>query len=205
MSIVTILKDFGTLSKKYNIPVYTNKKTWDAMPEEKDKILAENRIVINLDTAFYINDLEIISFSIPHDAACPCGYNIFNSGKKISIATDVGHVSDTLMPYLENSSFALLEANYDPDVLKYSSYPLHLKYRIDGPNGHLSNSSCGQVISHLMDFGLNSVMLGHLSKENNFPELAYQTVLNEINNSHNSNSINIMVANRNSPSNFIDI
>lgn len=205
MNTVTILKVFGTLSKKYDIPVYANKKTWEAMPEEMNKISDSNRKIIDIGCEFYINDLKIIAFSIPHDAACPCGYNIFNSGKKISIATDVGHVSDKIMSYLENSSFALLEANYDPDVLKYSSYPLHLKYRIDGPNGHLSNSSCGKVVSHLIDSGLNCVMLGHLSKENNFPELAYQTVLNEVNNTHDSSLINIIVASRNSPSNFIDI
>lgn len=71
--------------------------------------------------------------------------------------------------------------------------------------GHLSNSSCGKVISHLMDSGLQTVMLGHLSKENNFPELAYQTVVNEVNINHNVSSIDIMVANRNCPSKFINI
>lgn len=134
MSIVIILKDFGTLSKKYNIPVFANEKTWLAMPNEMAKISESNKNIINIGDKFSIGDLDIISFSIPHDAACPCGYNIFNSGKKISIATDVGHVSPKIMSYLENSSFALLESNYDPDVLKYSSYPLRLKYRINGPN-----------------------------------------------------------------------
>lgn len=173
------------------------------MPEEKKKIDESNQKIINIDTKFNIGDLEILSFSIPHDAACPCGYNIFNSGKKISIATDIGHISPKIMSYLENSSFALLEANYDPDVLKYSSYPLHLKCRIDGPNGHLSNNHCGKVISHLMDTGLHTAMLGHLSKENNFPELAYQTVVNEVNLTHDCKSVNIMVADRNCPSDFI--
>lgn len=134
MNIVTILKDFGTLSKKYNIPVFANEKTWLAMQSEMEKIEKINRRVINIGDKFAIGDLNIVSFSIPHDAACPCGYNIFNSGKKISIATDVGHISPNIMSHLENSSFALLEANYDPDILKYSSYPLYLKYRIDGPN-----------------------------------------------------------------------
>ena len=203
MSTVTTYKVFGTFSKKYGVPVYANEKTWSAMPNERKKIDVNNQIVIELDNKFNIGDLEIISFPIPHDAACPCGYNIFNSGKKISIATDIGHITPKIMSCLENSCFALLEANYDPDVLKYSSYPYHLKCRIDGPQGHLSNNSCGKVISHLMDSGLNCVMLGHLSKENNFPELAYQTVANEINTTHNADSINIMVANRNCPSDFI--
>ena len=71
--------------------------------------------------------------------------------------------------------------------------------------GHLSNSSCGKVVSHLINSGLHSVMLGHLSKENNFPELAYQTVVNEINTVHNNPNIDIIVANRNCPTKFIDI
>lgn len=129
-----MLGDFGTISKKYNIPVFANEKTWFAMPNEMNKIGEFNKNIIDIDNSFSIGDLDIIPFAIPHDAACPCGYNIFNSGKKISIATDVGHISPKIMSYLENSSFALLEANYDPDVLKYSSYPLRLKYRIDGPN-----------------------------------------------------------------------
>ena len=135
MNTVTILKVFGTLSKKYDIPVYANKKTWEAMPEEMNKISDSNRKIINIDCEFYINDLKIIAFSIPHDAACPCGYNIFNSGKKISIATDVGHVSDKIMSYLENSSFALLEANYDPDILKIVKH----YENSEGINPHLVN------------------------------------------------------------------
>lgn len=133
MNIVTMLKGFGTLSKKFDIPVYANRKTWLAMPNERDKVAENNRHIIDVDSEFDIGDLHIVSFAIPHDAACPCGYNIFNSGKKISIATDIGHISPKIMSYLENSSFALLESNYDPDVLKYSSYPFHLKSRIDGP------------------------------------------------------------------------
>ena len=199
------VKGVGTLSKKYNIPVYTNKKTWLAMTNEAEKITEVNRHYIEIGNKFNIEDLEIISFPIPHDAAAPCGYNIINSGKKISIATDIGHVSEDIMPYFENSSFVLLEANYDPEILRYSPYPRHLKYRIDSPTGHLSNASCSKVISHLVDSGLNSVMLGHLSKENNFPELAYQTVFNELNSTHNNLNIDISVANRDYPSKFINI
>lgn len=199
------IKGLGTLSKKYNIPVYTNAKTWGAMPNEKEKIEESNQNIIEIGKEFCIGDLQIVPFSIPHDAACPCGYNIINNGKKISVATDIGHITPKIMSYLENSAFALIESNYDPEVLRYSSYPFRLKSRIDGPYGHLSNASCGKVVSHLMDCGLHSVMLGHLSKENNFPELAYQTVANEVCCAHDISNINIMVADRNCPSKFIDI
>ncbi len=200
------IKGLGTFSKKHNIPVFANIKTWEAMPSEKQKIAFQNQRIININSEFSIGDLKILAFPIPHDAANPCGYNVFNSGKKISIATDIGHISDEVMPYLENSSFALIESNYDLSVLRYSSYPARLKTRISGANGHLSNDNCGRLISHLMGSGLNSVMLGHLSKENNFPELAQQTVLEELQKNHqDASKIEIFVARRDYPSEFINI
>ena len=103
----------------------------------------------------------------------------------------------SLIFVLEDSSFILLESNYDPNILKCSSYPYLLKKRIAGPNGHLPNEEAGKTISFLANSGLESVMLGHLSKENNFPELAYKTVVDElIQNNYNENSLKISVAKR---------
>lgn len=100
----------------------------------------------------------------------------------------------------------MLESNYDPNILKCSQYPYHLKERISGPYGHLSNTVAGQTISHLLNTGLKTVMLGHLSKENNFPELAYKTVMEEIIYNNNPiNSINLSVATRFSRSQIIDL
>ena len=120
------VKSIGTLSKKYNIPVFANKETWDAMPKEKEKISFENQKVFSISQAFSILDLDILAFSIPHDAANPCGFNIFNRNAKISIATDLGHITSDIMHSLENSKFVLLESNYDPEVLRCSSYPYPL-------------------------------------------------------------------------------
>lgn len=200
------IKSIGTLSKKYNIPVFANKETWAAMPNEAKKISLDCQKTFVIDTKFSIGSLEILPFSIPHDAANPCGFNIFGSNKKISIATDIGHITPSIFTNLQNSAFVLLESNYDPEVLKCSSYPYSLKRRIAGPNGHLTNKEAGATISKLIDTGLKSVMLGHLSKENNFPELAHKTVLEEIlSNNYNENSINISVASRFEPSNFLEV
>ena len=199
------IQGLGTISNKFNIPVYANPKTWDAMPLQKDKISECNRNIFYTNENFEIGDIQIHSFSIPHDAADPCGFN-FTYGKEFSIATDLGHITTNIMNCLENSKFLMLESNYDPEVLKCSRYPYPLKSRIAGPNGHLSNYLAGQTVSHLIPCGLNTVMLGHLSKENNFPELAYKTVLDEVVNSNFSkDDINIMVANRSNPSNVLDI
>ena len=191
------IKGLGTLSKKYNIPVYANSKTWDAMEEQASKISENNIKNFTIEENFEIGDFKVHPFKIPHDAANPCGFNIMYDNKKISIATDIGHMTSNIVHKLEDSSFILLEANYDPNILKCSPYPYMLKKRIAGPNGHLPNEEAGKTISFLTHSGLKAVMLGHLSKENNFPELAYKTVVDElIQNNFNENSLKISVAKR---------
>ena len=191
------VKGLGTFSKKYDIPVYANTKTWDAMEEQASKINEKNQKHFTIEENFEIGDLKIHPFKIPHDAANPCGFNIIHNNKKISIATDIGHMTSNIAHKLENSSFVLLEANYDPNILKCSPYPYLLKQRIAGPNGHLANIDAGKTISFLLNSGLEAVMLGHLSKENNFPELAYKTVVDElISNNYNENALSISVAKR---------
>lgn len=200
------IKGLGTFAKKFNIPVYANKETWDAMPEVAQKIepSCQNNFIPY--EKFDIGDFKVLPFQIPHDAANPCGFNLFYGEQKISIATDLGHMDTKLIKYLEESEFVLLEANYDPNILKCSKYPYTLKQRIAGPNGHLSNEMAGKTISYLLKSGLSKVMLGHLSKENNFPELAYQTVVDELcNNNFDENKISISVANRHMPSNIVNI
>lgn len=199
------VKGLSVFSKKFQIPVYANLETWNAMPKQKGKI-DENNIHIFSFNKFSIGDIEIKPFSIPHDAANPCGFNLYHDNKKMSIATDIGHMNKDVINNLTNSSFMLLEANYEPEILKCSSYPYLLKERIKGPNGHLSNSDAGKTISYLMNYGLNNVMLGHLSKENNFPELAYKTVVEElIENNVAENSLHLSVASRFEVSPIIDV
>lgn len=195
------IKSLGTISKKYHIPVYATEKTWDAMPEQSTKIANENKVIFKSNEDFEINDLKISPFSIPHDAADPCGFTISKENTKIGIATDIGHMTSSIAHKLEDSSFLLLESNYDPQILKCSKYPYLLKERIAGPNGHLPNHEAGKTISFLSKSGLKNVMLGHLSKENNFPELAYKTVVEQLIENHlEENKMSIQVANRFSPS-----
>ena len=134
------------------------------------------------------------------------GFNIYNNQSKLTIATDLGHIDNTLLNNMKESSFILLESNYDPEILKCSKYPFLLKQRISGPNGHLSNKTAGKTISELVKSGLKEVMLGHLSKENNFPELAYQTVVEELqSNNVDIDNLHLSVANRYNPSKVIKI
>ena len=201
------VQGLGTLSKKFDLPVFVNQETLDAMPKQRDKIASKNIKTFKISDKFSIGDLEIKPFSIPHDAMNPCGFNIWKENKKISIATDIGHMTNNILKDLEESLFIMLEANYDPEVLRCSSYPFTLKSRIAGPIGHLSNEMAGKTICHLLKSGLKSAMLGHLSKESNFPELAYQTVMDELisNNSFDKNSIHLNVASRDIHSKLIEI
>ena len=199
------VKTLGAISKKYNIPVYANEKTFNNMPEQTELIKEENRKIFNTDDHFEIGDLQIHPFHIPHDAAEPCGYNIYNENNKISIATDIGHMDNSILKKLEGSNFLLLESNYEPEILKYAKYPYYLKRRISGPNGHLSNQEASDTIIKLLSTGVNNIMLGHLSKENNFPELAYKTVMDEIINNKINNNLTLNVASRIKPSDIINI
>ena len=111
-------------------------------------------------------------------------------------------MSETLLNHLKNSTSILLESNYDPEILKYSSYPYLLKKRISGDNGHLSNMMAGKTLATLYNSGLKNALLVHLSKESNFPELAYETVQNEISNCKN---LCLNVAPRDNPSKLFEV
>ena len=194
-------KGLVTFSNKYNIPIYANKQTWEIL-NINSKISIDNIKVFNLLEFFKIGDLKIFSFPIPHDAVNPCGFNVYYNNKKISVATDIGHISSELLDYLKNSVSIFLEANYDPEILKFSSYPYMLKRRISGNTGHLSNEEAGKTLASLYNYGLKNAIIVHLSKENNFPELAYKTIYNEI---KNHTDFIFDVAPRNNPSKMFNI
>lgn len=200
------VQGLGLVSSKFNIPIYANQETWNAMGKQKEKIDEKNVNFFINDNDFSLNELTIHPFSTPHDAANPCGFNIHNGKRKLSIATDLGHMDDSIFNQLKNSSFILLESNYEPEMLNASRYPFHLKQRIKGPYGHLSNETAGKTIAALMKKDLKQVMLGHLSKENNVPELAYQTVAEELMKSNSDiNTIRLSVASRNTPGKIVEV
>lgn len=195
-------KSIASLSNKYDIPVFANKKTWDAIPNIAHKIPDNNKKIFNISETFSIGDIKILPFHTPHDAADPCGFNLYNSNKKISIATDIGYVSEELLNHLKKSSCVLLEANYDPEILKCSSYPYILKQRILSNTGHLSNISAAKTLANLYNSGLEKALLIHLSKENNFPELAYETIKNE---TLSCTNLSIDIAPRDKPSKLFTV
>lgn len=175
------IKGSEIIAKKYNIPIYATTKTWEAM--SKYKINDSLKKFFVPEKQFKIGDIKVLPFSIPHDAADPCAFSLFSGTKKITIATDIGHIDDELIKKMYDSDILLIESNYDRDTLLCGPYPYLLKKRIQSDHGHLSNEMAGKAIKKLYENGVSNIILGHLSKENNFPELAYQTSLNEINSS----------------------
>jgi phosphoribosyl 1,2-cyclic phosphodiesterase len=170
----------GIMSRRYNIPIYANENTWTGMENEIGNIKPDNKRYFNTHEDFCIKDICIHPFSIPHDAAEPVGYNFYIDNTKLTLATDIGHVNAELTSYLEGSQMILIESNHDTEMLKCGSYPYYLKQRILGARGHLSNEAAGELAAHLATKGTTRFLLGHLSKENNFPQLAYQTVYNAL-------------------------
>ena len=154
-----------------------------------------------------LGDMLIRSFSISHDAAEPVCYTVEAGEKKVGIATDMGNYGDGIIRSLEDCNAVLLEANHDINLLQVGSYPYSLKLRILGDRGHLSNDASARLIKEILHPDLRHIMLGHLSKENNFPELAYRTVSYELEQSETWNRMDaeLSVAKRFEPTGSIDI
>lgn len=199
-------KGAGVLSRKYNIPIYTKEPTWNSMSSTIGKIKEHNIKLIDSSSCISINNMDIINFKIPHDAASPCGYSIHADNKKVCIATDIGHFSDDVKNSIEDANVILLESNHDVEMLKFGPYPYPLKRRILSDIGHLSNEDCGKAILGVVGNNHKTVVLGHLSKTNNYPDLAYQTVLNILNENgvKLNHDITLAMAKRNMPSSYID-
>lgn len=165
----------GSISRKYNIPVYATAGTWASMESKIGPIAANNIKYIVSDSPFYINDINVNAFETPHDACQPVGYSIFADNLKVSVATDIGHVSSTVFKNVSGSDLVFLESNYDCDKIKACSYPAALKKRIMGRRGHLSNDNAADFAVSLIKSGTRYIMLGHLSKESNTCKIAYKT------------------------------
>lgn len=174
------IKGAGILSRKLDIPIYANENTWNGMEPFIGPVDSNNKAYFNTGAEFEIGEILVRAFPIPHDACEPVGYNFYADCKKITVATDIGHINPDLLNCLEASDLLLLESNHDVEMLKIGPYPWHLKKRIAGDRGHLSNDAAGKVIAYMAGKGTKRFLLGHLSKENNFPELAYQTVYNAL-------------------------
>lgn len=174
----------GVLSRRYNIPLYINSKTFAAAGEKLGRVDCIH--LFDCGRAFRIHELEIKPFSVSHDAADPLGMTVeFASAKiskdkiskaKIGIATDLGIATQLVKQHLHGCTLLYLEANHDPDMLNTGPYPWYLKQRVKGRTGHLSNQDAAVLVAEVRTEALAHVILAHLSEQNNTPERALQAM-----------------------------
>lgn len=172
----------GVMARRYALPMYATPKTISAILNTASvgKIDPELFHEIDAGSDFTVGDLTVTPFSISHDAADPVAYRIKNRNHSCAVVTDLGTYDDAIVNELQGLDLLLLEANHDIHMLETGVYPYPLKRRILGDKGHLSNERSGQLLGELLHDKFTAVMLGHLSKENNYEELAYEAVRLEI-------------------------
>lgn len=204
------IQGLGVFSRKYEVPIYATKGTIEGikkchnlgkMPEG---LLHE----IETDEDFSLGDIKVHPFKISHDANEPSGYRMENESKAVAVATDLGKYDDYIVSKLQNLNAIVLEANHDIHMLEVGPYPYPLKRRVMGDKGHLSNELSGRLLCDILHENLEYVVLGHLSKENNYEELAYETVKLEVtmgDNPYKGEDIQMMVAKRDTISKIITL
>lgn len=176
------IQGIGVLARRYQIPIYGTKGTIDAIRQCRSLGNIDEDLYheIQADEEIEIDDLTVRPFSISHDAAQPVAYRVESGGKSAAVATDLGIYDEKIIDRLQKLDVLLLESNHDIHMLQVGGYPYPLKQRILGDRGHLSNESAGKLLCELLHDDLKAVFLGHLSKENNYEELAFETVKLEI-------------------------
>lgn len=166
------------LCTKHNIPVYATEGTLIGM---KNIVNGKYPTDVIGNQGLGIGDMHIKPFPTPHDSLESCGYTIeFSDGRKIAVATDIGHMTDTVKENLLGCELVMLESNHDIGMLKNGAYPYYLKRRILSDVGHLCNEACAETAVELIKEGTKHLYLGHLSEENNLPQLAYQTTFSAL-------------------------
>lgn len=165
----------ATMTKKLAVPVYASKGTGLQLCY-RIPFLEEVLHTFDPGERFSLGGVDVETFATPHDAAQSTGYALSAGGKKAAVVTDLGHVTDEVAEGIRGAELLVAEANHDVDWLQSGPYPYSLKSRILGDRGHLSNEAGAQLVCRAVEGGARTVVLAHLSKENNTPQRAYDVV-----------------------------
>ena len=204
------IQGLGVFSRKYEIPVYATPGTIEGILSYSGLGRMPEGLLhpIHTDEAFVLGDVTVNPFAISHDANEPSGYRLECGGKSVAVATDLGKYDDYTVEHLQNLDAVLLEANHDIHMLEVGGYPYYLKQRILGDRGHLSNELSGRLLCDILHDDLKHIVLGHLSKENNYAKLAYETVKLEVtlaDNDYRGEDLDMFVASRDTVSDIITV
>lgn len=170
------IKGVGILARKHNIPIYANEKTWQAMDSQVGKIDTDLKFVFKMEETKSFGNIDVESFGVSHDAAEPMFYVFHHEGKKLSVMTDTGYVSDRMKGTIKDSDVFVFESNHDMNMLRMGNYPWSVKRRILSDVGHVSNEDAAIALAEVVGDKPTRVYLAHLSKDNNMKDLARLTV-----------------------------
>lgn len=204
------INGLGVLARKYGVPIYGTRGTIEAIRQTTSLGKIDDALFhyIQADEKCTVKDVTLYPIRTSHDAAEPVAYRISHDKQKMAIITDLGCYNEYTVECLRGLDVLYLEANHDIHMLQVGSYPYYLKQRILGERGHLSNEAAGKLLSRLLHDHMKAVVLGHLSKENNLPELAYESVRVEVTMSdapYNGNDFPLYVAKRSEVSQMVEI
>lgn len=167
------IRGLPMLLKKHNVPLYASRGTLEYLCAH-GHVPGHTRVA-EISGPVTIGGIEVLAFDTPHDACHSVGYKfVMPDHRTIAIATDLGHVTDTVREHITGCDLVMLESNYDRRMLECSSYPWPLKRRIKSDYGHLQNEICADECIRLIKSGTTRLILAHLSEQNNLPELARQ-------------------------------
>ncbi len=173
-------KGLRVFANKFSIPVFSTPGTQRAM--RRLKLVDEKTDCHFIQSGGVdLDNMHVDCFPISHDCEEGCGYRVTMNDVKFAIATDLGYMSDEVENALLGCDAVVIESNHDVRMLQMGPYPYLLKRRIMSDLGHLSNTVCAEFLPKLVRSGTKRLLLAHLSRENNMPELAYQESLNELN------------------------
>ena len=178
------VRGLGVLCRRYGMPVYANEGRWQGILQRETGIPQKCMRTFYTGEDFYIGALNVHPFPIPHDAADPVGFAFDCQGLRCGVATDIGHISETWMRAVSGCQALVLEANHDVDWLRDGPYPYALQNRILGDRGHLSNEASAEFAVSLAAAGTHTLLLAHLSPENNTPERARTVVQGALERAH---------------------
>ncbi|MDQ0158360.1 MBL fold metallo-hydrolase [Alkalibacillus salilacus] len=170
------IKGLGIMARRYNLPIYANEKTWDAMNSSIGKVSQEQKFEFDMETVRTFADLDVESFGVSHDAADPMFYVFHHEGKKVALLTDTGYVSERMKKTVENADAILFETNHDVGMLQMGRYPWNVKRRILSDLGHVSNDDAAWAMMDVIGNRTKQIFLGHLSQDNNMVDLAQMSV-----------------------------
>jgi phosphoribosyl 1,2-cyclic phosphodiesterase len=170
------VKGLQVLTRRYHLPVFTTDNIWKSLLSPSYGITNDCIRKIPLQQKFHLAGFDIEAFPVCHDAPETIGFNICSGSKNITVVTDLGHICNTSSKYIREANLLVIESNYDEQMLVDGPYPQFLKTRIKSDHGHLGNHQVSGFLAENFNDNLSYICLAHLSKNNNTPEKALQTL-----------------------------